>query len=293
MLCTQEGILAETTKLARYLSFSISSASEIRRVLPALGNLTANGAMVVGIGPSLAAALNKPIQGLCTFPALSLSGIDIPSTPTALWCWLRGDDRGELFHRGRHLESLLSPAFTLDEVVDAFRYRENRDLTGYIDGTENPKLDAAIAVACVTGQGPGLDGSSYVAVQQWVHDFEVFDEMSSTRQDNTIGRSVADNQELTAAPASAHVKRTAQENFTPAAYIVRRSMPWSDDMHAGLMFVAFGRSFTAFAALLQRMSGAEDGITDAVFQISRPVTGAYYWCPPVKNTKLDLSALGL
>jgi putative iron-dependent peroxidase len=89
------------------------------------------------------------------------------------------------------------------------------------------------------------------------------------------------------------VKRTAQESFEPEAFILRRSMPWADDTGAGLVFVAFGRSFDAFEAILRRMVGAEDGVTDALFKFTRPVSGSYFWCPPVIDGKLDLRAVGL
>ena len=70
-------------------------------------------------------------------------------------------------------------------------------------------------------------------------------------------------------------------------------MPWADTTQAGLVFVAFGKSLDAFDAQLKRMAGAEDGIVDALFTFTRPVTGAYYWCPPVRGNKLDLRAIGL
>jgi putative iron-dependent peroxidase len=65
-------------------------------------------------------------------------------------------------------------------------------------------------------------------------------------------------------------------------------MPFADPSGEGLMFVAFGKSFDAFEAQLRRMAGLEDGIPDALFRFSRPVSGAYYWCPPVRNGRLDL-----
>jgi putative iron-dependent peroxidase len=96
------------------------------------------------------------------------------------------------------------------------------------------------------------------------------------------------------APPSAHVKRTAQESFEPEAFVVRRSMPWADGARAGLVFVAFGHSFDAFEAQMRRMVGEEDGITDALFGFTRPLTGAYFWCPPVGAAgRLDLRALGI
>jgi putative iron-dependent peroxidase len=64
-------------------------------------------------------------------------------------------------------------------------------------------------------------------------------------------------------------------------------------MQAGLMFVAFGRSLYAFEAQMKRMAGMDDGVVDAMFSISKPVNGAYFWCPPMRNGQLDLRRLGL
>ena len=288
----QPGILANETPLARYLTFTIAIPEELPAVMAALAKSADISNSVIGVGQSLVAASSRQISGLRSFPAQTGSAIDIPATPAALWCWLRGKDRGEIYHRSRQLEALLAPCFEIKQVVDSFQYADCRDLSGYVDGTENPEGGDAIAAAIVNGQGAGLDGSSYVAAQQWVHDFDSFDDMSQKKKDNTIGRRLSDNEELDDAPASAHVKRTAQESFDPEAFILRRSMPWAEDMAAGLYFVAFGKSFDAFEVLLSRMLGHEDGISDALFDFTRPVTGAYFWCPPVKEGKLDLSALG-
>ncbi|KPJ90275.1 MAG: peroxidase [Gammaproteobacteria bacterium SG8_11] len=289
----QPGILAPVPKHARYLVFSLEPNSDPRSALKALGEIVEGDKSIVGVGQSLVAAMGREITGLRTFPALVGAGFEIPSTPAALWCWLRGNDRGELLHRSRNIEQTLMPDFILDDVLDAFMYGASRDLTGYEDGTENPKGNDAIEAAFVSGQGPGMDGSSFVAVQQWLHDLDLFEAMSPEQQDNTIGRRKSDNEELDEAPESAHVKRTAQESFNPEAFVLRRSMPWAEDTEAGLNFVAFGKSYDAFEALLNRMIGNEDGISDAMFTFTRPVTGSYFWCPPVKDGKLDFSALDL
>ena len=138
-----------------------------------------------------------------------------------------------------------------------------------------------------------MDGSSYVAVQQWVHDFDAFEALASEDQDNHFGRRRSDNEELEDSPTWAHVKRTAQESFDPPAFMLRRSMPWLMSTQAGLMFVAFGKSHYAFEVQMRRMAGYEDDILDAMFRISKPVTGSYFWCPPVRDGKLDLRQLGL
>jgi len=247
--------------------------------------------IVTGMGQSLVRALGGKIPGLRVFPTQFGSGLILPSSSSALWCWLRGDDRGKLLHAGRKISAAVSSAFDLDAVIDGFQYDTGRDLTGYVDGTENPKSRKASDAAIVRGQGVGLDGSSFVAVQQWVHDFQRFDAMSPKEQDNSVGRRKSDNKELSGAPRSSHVKRTAQESFSPEAFVLRRSMPWSDGNAGGLNFVAFGKSFDAFEAQLQRMVGAEDGITDALFKFTRPITGSYFWCPPMTKGRLDIRAL--
>ncbi len=288
----QSGILGPVPKQARYLMFSFESdvADAIEALAPLLDVVDGENT-IVGFGPSLIAALNSQIPGLRPFPSMVGPGFDIPSTQYSLWFWLRGDDRGELHHRSREIEHALSMDFHLKEVLDGFMHHDSRDLTGYIDGTENPQDEDAINAAIVQGQGSGLDGASFVAVQQWTHDFELFDAMGQPQQDDAIGRRKSDNEEMGDAPESAHVKRTAQESFDPEAFMVRRSMPWAEGNEAGLNFVAFAKSLDAFEMMLQRMVGAEDGITDALFNFTRPISGGYYWCPPMKNSKLDLSAL--
>jgi len=289
----QPGILAPVPRHARYLTFVLKQGARPHSELRALAAIADGKACVVGIGALLAFALQKKIDGLRPFPHYKSEGVEVPSTPAALWCWLRGDDRGEILLRARAIEKILAPAFEMGGSIDAFKYGRGLDLTGYEDGTENPKGKKAVAAAIVSDKRPGIGGASFVAVQQWVHDLDRFAAMAQTQQDDAIGRRRRDNKELTAAPASAHVKRTAQESFTPEAFVWRRSMPWADATQAGLVFVAFGRSLAAFDAQLKRMAGAEDGISDALFTFTRPVTGAYYWCPPVRKGRIDLRAIGV
>lgn len=293
MSLSQPGIMQDVPAFARYQQYSLLPASDPTEAIQTLSELVDGESVVIGVGLSLATTLNRVIDGLWHFPVLSGPSVDVPSTPAALWVWLRGDDRGELLHHSRQIEIALQSAFLLEDVVDSFKYGEGLDLTGYEDGTENPKGNDAEAAAFVAGVGAGYDGSSFVAVQQWQHDLDYFESLEEQDQDDIIGRRRSDNEELDSAPAHAHIKRTEQESYTPEAFILRRSMPWAEGMSAGLQFVAFGHSFSAFEAQLRRMVGTDDGVVDALFTISRPVSGAYYWCPPMKNGRLDLSALGL
>jgi putative iron-dependent peroxidase len=288
----QRGILLPSPPHARFLTFSLSARANPRGPLRALRGLVDGERAIAGIGESLALALERNIEGLRTFPSFPGAGLDIPSTPSALWVWARGEDRGELFHRSRLIERALAPAFRLDQALDAFRHDRGLDLTGYEDGTENPKGGKARTAALV--QPPSrLAASSFVAVQQWEHRFDRFDAMTPRQRDDAIGRRRSGNKEVAGAPPSAHVKRTAQESFDPPAFVVRRSMPWADADGEGLVFVAFGASLDPFEALLRRMAGQEDGLPDALFQFTHPVTGAYFWCPPIAGEGLDLRALGL
>jgi putative iron-dependent peroxidase len=275
------------------LGFSLIHEADPEPVLRKLARKAIGDELVVGFGAPLVMALGADLPGLRGFPASSGPGFSVPSTQCALWCWARGEDRGHIMQAARELELLLEDAFDLEEVVDGFVHDGGRDLTGYVDGTENPTGDKALEAGIVQGEGTGLDGSSYVAVQQWNHDLQLFASFTRKEQDEAIGRRRKDDTEIDDAPDSAHVKRTAQENFDPEAFLVRRSMPFADGDGEGLVFVAFGRSLDAFEAQLRRMTGEEDGTVDALFRFTRPTTGSFYWCPPLRDGRLDLRALGL
>ena len=292
MSTSQPGILLPIPQHARYLTFSLKIGANPRGPLRELRGEADGERIVAGIGESLALALGRDIEGLRAFPSWTGTGLDMPVTPSALWIWARGEERGELYHRTRRIERALAPAFRLEQVLDAFRHDGGRDLTGYEDGTENPKGGKARLAAILQAPSP-LAGSSFAAVQQWEHRFERFEAMTPRSRDDAIGRRRSGNAEIAGAPLSAHVKRTAQEDFDPPAFVVRRSMPWADAMRGGLMFVAFGATLDAFEAQLRRMAGLDDGITDALFKFTRPVTGAYFWCPGIRRGQLDLAPLGL
>ncbi len=297
MARSQSGILEPIPSHSRYVTFTLRAGAAPDALEGALRALarrpSQDGSLVVGLGLTTVAALNRSVPGLRELPQLEGSLTEVPSTPRALWLWLRGDDPGELLHADRELSALLAPAFLREEVVDGFRFRQGHDLTGYEDGTENPPAEKAPAVALVSGAGPGLDGGSFVAVQRWAHKLDDFERLTAGERDNVMGRRLTDNEELADAPATAHVKRSAQESFEPDAFMLRRSMPWIRGEEHGLEFVAFGKSFDAFEAVLRRMVGAEDGQMDALFRFTRPINGSYFWCPPTKGQGLDLSALGL
>ena len=284
-MTSQPCILASVPAHARSLTFEVRAHADPRPGLARLLPLVGPDTTVIGLGEPLARALGKEVPGLRVFPSLVLSrtAAAIPSTQGALWVLLHGADRGETADRADAVIAALGTHFLVSDAVDAFKYREGRDLTGYLDGTENPAGDKARAAAIAT------DGGSFVAVQRWVHDLPHFAALASKERDHTIGRSLEGNEEIADAPPTAHVKRAAQESFEPEALLVRRSMPWMSDHAKGILFLAYGESLDRYERILRRMVGLEDGIVDALFGFSRPMTGGYYYCPRLTGGRVDAS----
>lgn len=287
----QPGILAPLAAFGRSMSFRLKPQSDPRATLKRLEVYFQPAWGIVGLGEPLLRALDAEIPGLRTFPALSGTGVTVPSTQQALWLFLRGEERSATFDSSAAAIALLEDAFELDDALDTFQYQGGRDLTGYEDGTENPDADESVAVAIVEAETGVPAASSFVAVQRWQHDLRHFHSHTRLECDHMIGRERESNEELDDAPDSAHVKRSAQESFDPEAFLVRRSMPWVSGDAQGLEFISYGRSLDAYEQILRRMLGLEDGIVDALFRFSTPLTGGYYWCPPVVGGRLDLSAV--
>jgi porphyrinogen peroxidase len=285
----QAQILKPVPAKAVHLILNLREGADRSEALALLGQLLIlceKQGMVMGLGHGLVQRLKiKAPAAHKAFAAPLGSRLKLPATHGDLWVWLRsslndasGLEQGKLLARQRELLVLLDAKFVVQESVACFRHGEGRDLTGYEDGTENPKGKKALAAAIAQ------DSSSFVALQKWQHQWHKMDAMSEQQRNHAIGRVRTSNEEIETAPESAHVKRTAQENFTLSdgalGFSLRRSMPWSDAQHSGLMFASFGKNYEAFEAQLAKMTGAMDGITDAVFKMSKPVSGAYFWCPP-------------
>jgi len=292
VLNSQPSILIGSPPVGRSLTFRLMLDADFRAALDRLRAGFTLDSGVVGIGEPLMRALERTVPGLETFPAMSGPAFAVPSTQQALWVFLRGESRGALFDATVKLRSMIDPAFELHDLMEPFVYAGGRDLTGYEDGTENPKGDKAAEAALVSGL-KGMAGSSFVAVQRWAHDLKHFEGYSQDRRDAIIGRRRDTNEELADAPASSHVKRTAQESYDPPAFMWRRSMPWAGTNEQGLEFIAYMNSPGRFNRMMRRMVGLEDGIADGLFKFSRALTGGYYWCPPVTGNQLDLSHLGM
>ena len=283
----QPAILEERPPVGRTLLFRIAPQSDVRAALRKLRDGLSLDCGTVGVGEPLALALGKRIDGLRTFPAMSGAACSVPSTQEALCFLLRGPDRGIVFDLTQAIRELLDDAFLLVDSNDTFTYHGGRDLTRFEDGTENPKGDDAADAALRE------DGASFLVLQRWVHDLSRFRNLDEEDREMLIGRRAESNEEIEDAPPSAHIKRTEQESFDPPLFMLRKSMPWASATNEGLEFITHVAALDTFEIMMRKMVGHDDGIVDGLFTFSRPVTGGYYWCPPVKGDRLDLGALGI
>ena len=240
---------------------------------------------VVGVGAPLAQALGVEVPGLRPFQRLQRGRFTMPATQADVWALVPARDPGQVFERAEGLIAALAPHAALVEATPLFSYRQGHDLSGYKDGTENPTGDDAWAAALAS------DGGSFVLVQRWLHFRDRFAALQPTLRDHVVGRRLDDDEEIAEAPETAHVKRTAQEDFEPPAFMLRRSMPWGEGRRHGLQFLAFVAAIDAAQAQLDRMMGLEDGLQDALLAHSQAETGSYYWCPLWNGHALALPAL--
>jgi len=244
---------------------------------------------VLGVGAPLAQKLGLRIPGLRALEP-HMGKASLAAQPHDLLLFLTADSAGDAFDRADALAHAAKPEFEISEHVEVFRYRDGRDLTGFLDGIGNPQGIAA-ARAAIIDSGP-LAGGSFAFVQRFLHDRTTFDRLSVDEQDDVIGRTKTDGVELEDAPATAHVKRVDQEGFDPPMFILRKSMPWGNLERNGLQFVAFTNDLDHVEKMLHRMVGEDDGVSDSLLRFTRAETGAYYFCPPLRAGRYDLSALG-
>ena len=156
--------------------------------------------------------------------------------------------------------------------------RHDRDLTGFIDGSENPSLIEAAEVALIA-DGPGA-GGTILLLQKWSHDVSAWESLSGSDQEQAIGRTRDDSIELDDKPPESHVARTDQDQF---GKIFRRNTPYGTVTDHGTMFVGFCAQQRPLAAMLKNMLGLTDGIRDALTRYTQARTGAYYFVPSTQD----------
>ncbi len=288
---TQSGIFGLGTPEHCYLEFDLrdgASADELVKAVAALtGPLSTGGGvnLVVGFRPELWAGVEPdgmpPGPRSFTEPIVGVDGFTMPATQHDAWLWIAGGNRTAVFNNARDVVDALAEIATVATEVTGWLYQYDRDLTGFIDGTENPSLLEAPAVA-VVADGAGA-GSSVVLVQQWRHDSASFESLTVEQQERVIGRTKADSVELDEGvmPATSHVSRTVVEEDGEELKIFRRNTAFGTVTEHGTMFVGFSSEQRRLEIMLRRMAGADDGVRDALTHYTTPVTGAYYLIPSV------------
>jgi len=180
----------------------------------------------------------------------------------------------------------LQPVATVSEEMHGFRYLDSRDLTGFIDGTENPKGKDRAAAALIGAEDRQFAGGSYMAVQRYVHDLDRWRRLDDREQERIIGRTKRKSIELLKSrkPDTAHVSRVVIKRDGEELQILRQSYPWGTVREAGLYFVAYTKSLDIFDLILARMMGAsDDGRHDRLMEFSRAVTGATFFAPSLET----------
>ena len=278
MAAHQADIFREGASHHIYLEFSVAGAPA---QLP--GGELAAGSDGIGQVVAFGARLAGDLAGLALPPSAvdfaAVGGSDGPRAPATqrdLFIWLHGDARDELFARALAWHAALAEVGELAAENHGFVFRDSRDLTGFVDGTANPKGDERETVA-VIGDGPHA-GGSFVVAQRWVHDLGKFGQLPVGEQERVFGRTKADSVEFSpeAMPPDAHVARTD----LPKTKIYRRSAPVGGVADAGLFFLAFSADVARFTRLLQSMFGSAEGRMDRLLGYSRPTSGAFYYAPP-------------
>ena len=168
------------------------------------------------------------------------------------------------------------------EETSSWPYRHDRDLTGFIDGTENPTLVEAPGVALVPDGRPAA-GGTVLLLQKWVHDAPAWESLAEAEQERVIGRTKPDSIELDDKPEDSHVARTDQDTFGD---IFRRNMPYGTVTDHGTMFVGFCAEQGPLSTMLESMAGLTTGTRDALTLYTRPLTGAYYFIPSTEALRV-------
>ena len=285
MRAPQGGIFALGTAAHAYLEFDASGGRAGTDLVRAVASLreprtTMGGVnLVAGFRPELwreAAPADAPAD-LTGFDddLVGIDGFVMPATQHDAVLWLSGSAYDVVFDVARNAISELGELASVAEETSSWPYRHDRDLTGFIDGSENPTLIEAADVAVIPDGRPGA-GGTILLLQKWSHDATAWESLSDAEQERVIGRTKPASVELDDKPADSHVASTDQDTF---GKIFRRNMPFGTVTDHGTMFVGFCADQRPLVAMLESMAGLTSGARDALTRYTRPLTGAYYFIP--------------
>ncbi|MFC3023591.1 Dyp-type peroxidase [Vibrio zhugei] len=219
---------------------------------------------------------------LIDFPELGKGKVIAPSTAMDFLIHAHAQRHDLLFYLLRKCMESMAEHITVVDEVYGFRYLDSRDMTGFIDGTENPEGNERHKVA-VIADGP-LAGGSYVMLQRYEHELPAWSRLNISAQEKVIGRTKADSVELDNVPAASHVGRVDIKENGQGLKIVRHSLPYgtATGVH-GLLFVAYCHTLHNFQVLLESMYGHSDNKTDQLLRFTNAKTGAYLFAPSLQT----------
>ena len=288
MYTPQAGIFALGTSSHTYLEFDLLDAKNHKAFASTLAAIheprTTTGGVnfVVGLRPELlrriaaddippdVAGFNSPINGT--------DGFVMPNTHHDGVVWLSGSAYDVLFDMAKGIVRDLAGLAALAEETCSWSYRHVRDLTGFIDGSENPTLLEAPSAALLPEGVLGAAGS-VLLLQKWQHNVTEWEALPVERQEHVMGRTKSDSTELENKPSDSHVARTDQDEF---GHIFRRNMPYGSVHDHGTMFVGFSAEQKRLSRMLESMAGLVTGTRDALTRYTQPSTGSYYFVPSVE-----------
>ncbi|MFO1378964.1 MAG: Dyp-type peroxidase [Chitinivorax sp.] len=293
----QSGICAEARPYASFIAFDWCDGVDVpaaRRALAQVPLLTqtlaaeypqAGLCSVVAIGTAAWEQLygRKPAQ-LQGFPQFGDTVIDLPVSELGGLLHIRSERHDLNFELANRIAEQLGPLVRWGEQIDGFRYLDSRDLTGFVDGTENPRGDERAEVALVGDEDAGFAGGSYLHIQRWLHNMPKWRATPVAEQEQVIGRSKQDDVEMDdeVKPPTAHIARVVIEEDGAELEILRQSMPYGRLGEMGLMFASYARSPQPFARMLAMMFRRDAaGHYDHLLNYSRPLTGAALFAPSV------------
>lgn len=280
----QTGIFALGTASHAYLEIDLLDGADPRELVVRLADLREPGTtigginLVVGVRPELwrdriGATAPAGLHGFDR-PVAGPDGFTMPATQHDALLWLAGAAYDVVFDEARKAIAALAPVAEVARETSSWPYRHTRDLTGFVDGTENPSLARAPDVAIVPPGAPGA-GGSVLLVQRWSHDAAAWEALTVAAQEAAMGRTKDDSAELADKPESSHIARTDQDDL---GEIFRRNMPYGTVTAHGTMFVGFAADQGPLSRMLDRMAGLT-GPRDELTRYTTPETGGYYFVP--------------
>jgi putative iron-dependent peroxidase len=291
MYTPQAGIFALGTSSHAYLEFDILDAKKCKEFASTISAIreprttTAGVNFVIGFRPELwrdvvpddappdVEGFNKEIKGT--------EGFVMPATQHDAVVWLSGSAYDVIFDMARSVVHDLAGLASLADETSSWAYHHDRDLTGFIDGSENPTLLDAPADALLPEGVPGAAGS-VLLLQKWKHKTAQWEALPTHQQELIMGRTKLDSIELENKPSDSHVARTDQDEF---GNIFRRNMPYGNVDDHGTVFVGFSADQKRLSGMLDSMAGLITGTRDALTRFTQPLTGSYYFVPSVESLR--------